>query len=434
MRPARGFLAIVALLLSLVTTTAAAEVELVDSKGWRFSTDGRVNGFLSFTLGDGYPLAPLDSAGVTKYTYVPGSGLFGEPGITDDKNRITSTRIRSGYAGSILAFRVKKDLAPATKLDGYFSLWTGIQTQQVRFSPVQPDVRESYLRVQAPWGTALVGRTLGLFGKMSVDIDDYAHAYALGYPCQLDKTMLATCGQVGFGVIDPYFSAGGVYTTPRLAGFALAAGLYDPVTFASKWALTPLPRLEGELSYELPLGSNGKLRAAVEGLWQRLGQVETAVTTDAFGVAGGARLEIGPVRLGLATHYGAGLGFFYALEDTPASLYTAVTNDPPGVDATLRTYAGYYGQTMVVLGRLDVAAGAGVTHLNRLEGLDVDRPDKGPPNIALPRDNLGINGVVAYHLDENLVASIDFFRAVFSWYDGATQGVNTLNTGMTMAW
>jgi hypothetical protein len=207
-----------------------------------------------------------------------------------------------------------------------------------------------------------------------------------------------------------------------------------------------LPRAEGELAVDEPLGGSGKIHAAVEGLWQRVGRVASNATADALGIAGGARVEVGPLRIGGAGHYGSGLGFYYALEDTPSSWYLAGANDPSNADGKLRTYWGYYGQVMLVLGdivgrerqgigRIDVAGGYGLSHLVPLDGLDTNRTMAAPTTPpVLPKEQAGINAVFLYHIDDNLVADVDFFRANFSWYDGATQGVNTLNLGMTMTW
>jgi Gram-negative porin len=428
------------------TGRASADIDLVNSKGWRVFTNGRLNGFGSYTFGDGLPTPPTDAAGMTRYSYL-GGGLTGGNGITDDKNKITSTRIRSGFVGSILAFGVQKDLGAGTTLSGYFAVWTSIETNHTRFDSPIPDVRESYLKASGPWGSLLVGRTLGLFGKTSVEIDyNYAHGNALGYPCVLDSTLTAgACGQIGFGVMFPYYSAGIAYTTPSLGGLALTAGVYDPVILAGKWELTPLPRLEGQLAYDQPIGASGKVHAAVEGLWQKLQQTGTSITTDALGVAGGVRLEVGPVRLGAAGHYGTGLGFNYALEDSSASAYIAGTGDPTNVDGKLRNYFGYYGQAMLVfgdivgrehqgLGKVDVGGGYGVAHLVQIDGLDVNRTDGQIGNPGLPKEQAGINGVVQYHIDDALTVAADYFRANFSWWDGAKQGVNTINAGVTMIW
>lgn len=409
----------------LGTKNASAEIELFNKNGWSFYTDGRLNAFYSYTFGDAYPAPPPDSM----YSYVPGAGLSGSPGIAGANNKVTSTRIRSGYLGNILAFGVKKDLGHETTLNGYFALWTTIETDHTRFHPAFDDVRESYLKVQGPWGSVLAGRTLGLFAHGSVEIDfNYAHGYGLGYPCNLDGYG-PTCGNIGFGVLFPFFSAGLVYKTPPLGGFAIAAGAYDPVILAGNtWELSPLPRVEGEATYDLPLGDVGKLHLSLSGLWQQLGQIGTDRTTDVTGIAGAARVEVGPVRIGVAAHTGAGLGFFYALEDTPSSVYGANDTDPPDAAGKLRTFDGYFGQVGLVLGKAMLAGGYGVSRLHQLD-LDKARNDR-----VLPKQQAGINAGFFYHFDENLVASLDYFRADFSWYDGAKQGVNTVNGGLTMTW
>ena len=436
------------LLPALCPSASSADVDLVTGNGWRVTTSGRTNAFYSQTFGQGFPETPLDSSGRNAYSYIPGGGLNDAPLIVDDKNNIANARIRSGIFGSFLALAVRKDLGPWATVTGYFALWTGVQTQHQRFQPVTPDVREAYLRAEGSWGSVLAGRTLGLFGRTSVDIDtNYGHAYGLGYPCQINTTALASCGQIGFGALDPFNSAGIVYRTPALARFTLATGLYDPVIYSDKWALTPLPRLEAQLSYAAPLGEVGTLSVAAEGLWQRVGRSTASTTTDASGVAGGVRVEVGPTRFGAAAYYGPGLGFYYALEDSQASTYFAGPGDPPGtLDGQLRLYAGYYEQAMLILGnrgskpvdwrhpRLDIATGYGIAHLFRIEGLDVNRTDGGIGNPGLPKDQEGFNAGVYYHLDDNLVLGVDYFRARFSWYDGVTQTVNTLNAGATATW
>jgi porin-like protein len=448
----RAAMAAVLIFVSCVWTgSASADIDLVNSKGWRVYTNGRLDGFFSYTFGDGFPSAPPGAA----YSYL-GGGLTGA-NILDNQNKITSSRVRSGFVGNISALGMQKDLGGGTTLAGYFALWTAIETNHNRFVPVYPEVRESYLKVSGPWGGLLVGRTLGLFGKTSVEIDyKYGHGNGLGYPCVLDATSTpGACGQIGFGVLFPFYSAGIAYTFPSFAGLALTAGVYDPVILAGKWELTPWPRFEGQLAYDLALGATGKVHAALEGLWQRVAQPNTpgltpAVRTeDARGVAGGLRVEAGPIRVGVAGHYGTGLGFNYALEDSAASAYIAGINDPVTVDGKLRNYFGYYGQVMLVLGdivgresqglgRVDLAGGYGVAHLVQIEGLDVNRTDVGSGNIGnpgLPKEQAGINGVVQYHIDDNLVADVDYFRANFSWWDGiGKQSVNTINAGLTMIW
>ena len=87
----------------------------------------------------------------------------------------------------------------------------------------------------------------------------------------------------------------------------------------------------------------------------------------AAGFGYGGRFELGPVRLGLAGHYGQGLGLNYALEVSDASI------DPVG---HLRKFDGYYAQSMLVLGKVDVSAGWGIARvfLNPADNVAVPDP------------------------------------------------------------
>ena len=68
------------------------------------------------------------------------------------------------------------------------------------------------------------------------------------------------------------------------------------------------------------------------------------------GVGYGGRFELGFVHLGLAGHYGQGLGLGYALENSPAAF--DAQGNPRKID-------GYYAQSQFVLGRFDLFAGVG---------------------------------------------------------------------------
>src|SRR5689334_19881069 len=53
-------------LVGVAVATAAparAEVTLNDGPGWQIFSDGRINGFVSYVNGDGYPIASKDANG-----------------------------------------------------------------------------------------------------------------------------------------------------------------------------------------------------------------------------------------------------------------------------------------------------------------------------------------------------------------------------------
>ena len=120
------------------------------------------------------------------------------------------------------------------------------------------------------------------------------------------------------------------------------------------------------------------------GVWQRLGAAANYVdptptmpnpppdnraiankTVDQLGIAAGLRLELGPLRLGVTGHYGPGLGFYYAQENSQVAVYFAADAFDPH-DGDLRTFRGFYGQLALVLGPVMIAGGAGASQVLRL--------------------------------------------------------------------
>jgi hypothetical protein len=268
-----------------------------------------------------------------------------------------------------------------------------------------------------------------------VEIDfNYGHGFGMGYPCNIDG-VYAGCGMIGFGVLFPFFASGMLYTTPSLGGFTLAVGAYDPVILAGKWERVGLPRLEAEAAFTGLLGRLGMFKLFSSALWERLGanaqpndtRAIARKNVDAYGVAGGARLELGPVRLGVSAHYGKGLGFYYALENSESAFFTPVDSADPR-DGDLRTFRGFYGQAMLVLGKVDVAGGVGASQLIPLAYDDTTM-------LHLPRQNLGFNGGLFIHLTPYVTLGFDVFRGQFTWWGTtAHQNVTFVNSGITITY
>jgi len=244
---------------------------------------------------------------------------------------------------------------------------------------------------------------------------------------------------IGFGVLFPFFRSGLLYSTPSLGGFTLAAGIYDPVILAGKWERVVTPTAELEAAFTRPIGRRGLFKLFASGIWQQLGAAgnppmpggmpdNRAVANKKvtqYGGAAGARLELGPVRVGATGHYGRGLGFFYAQENSEAAAYSAMDTADPR-DGDLRAFRGFYGQLMLVLGKIDVAVGAGVSQL-------VPLPFDNTSTTHLPKQNLGVSAGVFFHIRDYLVYSIDYFDGQSTWWGTSfTQRVHAINTGITM--
>jgi hypothetical protein len=415
----------------LFSRTAAAEIPVSDLGGWKLSIEGRFNLFVNYSFGDSVPKrAPEDNNALP-----PGAG--GLDNTLDLQQTSAGTfktiRLRNGYVPNVLAFNLRRDFSERTHVSGHLALWSDIETNLQLYSDALAWMQEGYLKVEGPWGSVLAGRALALFSRGAVEIDfNYGHGFGLGYPCNLGGVH-PTCGQIGFGEMFPFFRAGLVYATPSLGGLTFTAGMYDPVILAGKWERVVTPTFEVELAFTRPLGSIGMFKLFSSALWQRLGansqpgdtRAIADKTVDQSGIAGGARLELGPVRLGFAGHYGRGLGFYYAQENSQVAYFNASdTSDTR--DGNLRIFRGFYGQAMLVLGRVSLAGGAGASQLVPLAYDDTTM-------VHLPKQQLGINGVFLVRVLDNLVLDVDYFRGQVTWWNtSAHQNFNIISAGVTV--
>ena len=441
---------------------ARAEKTLVKTDQFEVFTDGRVGAFISWVYGDGRPPAQrvvgTDASGqpaVAGLWNILGGELEApqESELSDDpelasfgvlkQGTVNMVRVRSGFIGNSLGFGVRAPVTDTITSSAYIQFWTFVESPNRNIGNPNPaDLKLAYAQIEGPFGTVSAGRLRGLFSRGATDINaKYAHGYAVGFPYSLDSNG-PTRGMIGFGVMGTGWAGSVQYATPRLAGFQLTAGLMDPiVNQAARFTRTKLPRGEAELRYKLEFGSSGLIEPFVNGMYQKLyrdGYCNPNATpepgyceTQAFGVGYGARFEYGPFRLGLAGHFGDGLGLARALEVSTAS--TDVTDH-------LRSFDGYYAQTQVALGAFDVFAGAGVV---RVFLTDHDKqariehpfqPGVTVPEYSLIKDQIGINAGAVFHYTESLHFAVDYFRAQLDWQLGEQQVLHATNAGMTFTW
>ena len=133
---------------------------------------------------------------------------------------------------------------------------------------------------------------------------------------------------VGFGVLGSGFAAAMIYGTPSFGGLQLNVGTFDPAAVVGPgWIGTKWVRPEAELTFDQDLRSRPESSSSSPmGPIQKVykpGSVFPAPTTSArrpsLGAGYGGRFELGPARLGVAGHYGKGLGLSYALENSYAA-------------------------------------------------------------------------------------------------------------------
>jgi hypothetical protein len=412
---------------------ASAEVQLVEAGDWKLSIEGRFNLFLMYAFGDALPsVAPEDGTSLPA-----GAGLNSGLDLQNNADgKFATVRLRNGYVPNVIAFNLRRNITETTQLMGHLALWADIETNLQLYSDALAWMQEGYLKLEGPWGSLLAGRALALFSRGAVEIDfNYGHGYGLGYPCNLGGVH-PTCGMIGFGEMFPFFRSGLVYGTPSFGGFTITAGIYDPVILAGKWERVITPTGELELAFTHPIGRLGMFKLFGVGLFQELGRSSSLgdmsaiarKTVDQYGGAGGGRLELGPVRIGVSGYYGKGLGLFYAQEDSEVAAYQAVDLTNPvdaARDGDLRTFQGYYGQAMLVLGKAAIAGGVGASQLVPLSYEDTSV-------VHLPKQQFGINGVLLYHVRDYLVLDLDYLRGQITWWSTtAHQNFNVVNAGIT---
>jgi porin-like protein len=421
----RASLLSLAALLTLSARTAAADVEIGTSQGWTLSTDGRINAFLSVARGDAIP------DGEQNYT-----GLDEEatPG-----NKIESARVRTGFITSVLGLTLKKTLQPNVTAEARVGLWMLASSQRNWGDEPAVDAREAYFKIDAPWGGFLAGRAMSLFSRGAIMLDyDLEHNYGLGHPCSTKVVSGGACGHSGFGILFPGFHAGLVYNTPELAGLQLSAGLFDPDALAEgAYRRTPLPRAEAELTFKVP----DYFRLFAGTLWQRVSRNNaplmpnaptTEQTVDAAGVSYGLMATLGPVGIGGSGYYGKGLGLYTPLEDNPINVTAS---------GALRKQNGYYGAASLTILATKIAAGAGISRLER--AVD-DPPDSGAS--VTPKQQFGLSAGIYQGLYKTVIVALEYFRAQTTWYDRGmavpqgtaiirpVQTVNFINAGATLVW
>lgn len=420
---------VVSLLTSLgVSRVAWAEKVLAKGDDWEAYTDGRVAGFASYVSGDGPPRGTKVIDGVPESL---NGGLWSvptEPHADDSQGTVSMMRLRSGFIGNQFGFGVRGHVTPWTTVTGYIQIWAYVESDnRDKSSPNYPDVRQGYAKLEGPWGTFTAGRQRTLVSRGATDINVlYAHRWGIGFPNMIEKKG-PTQGMVGFGVLGSGFGAGMIYGTPVLAGFQLNVGIFDPAAVGGPgWSGTKLARPESELTYTVTWGENGKLVLFLNGAYQKIYKPGTCVPAATnpceeavYGAGYGGRLEIGVFRLGIAGHYGKGLGMGFTLENSYAAA---------DAETHLRASDGYYLQTMFVLRKFDVFAGIGAA---RLFLTDLDRATVA---LSVLKYQMGVNAGIVYNMSPNVHFDLEYFRAEAGWWLGEKQVLHCPAFGMTFNW
>lgn|GEM_PF-2504374 len=464
--------------LLLLGSAAKAEIFLVKKEkptDWEVSTNGRVDAYLNWigghTVNTGNsgnlvnPALVCDAMGqncapasLDRYTLVgPQIGIRGNPvpggamaSTTDDKD-LNTFRIRGGFASTILAFNIYKQVLPDVKLTIKLALWAGIQNAYNNGQGFRPfndaasvDFREQYMDLSGSWGSVWGGRRIGLYNRGGMKMDWFLiHQHGVGHPCDVDSSSAATCGHTGVGSMFPARHAQLGYATPELAGFQLSLAALDPsgVEAAngdrSQWNRTIAPRFEGELTFrkvmeDRPVGKD-EINVWANGLTQMIGRIAESpqnlavgdqgvpadATRNVWGVGGGAWARFVGFGIGASGWYGKGLGTAWALGNT------AIDNV-----GELRTHFGYLAAINYRISNIEVAGSFGSTNVRHTAW---DEAPTNPLKLSVIKEIRGIGYKVAYHMTP-VVFSIDGMILHYQWHRGEVQNANSISGGMLAEW
>lgn len=435
-----------AALASLLAARAArAEVIAFANDRWTLSFEGRTAGFYSYESGDASPhytasqiaanggQVPTMTGSLiwTGYTATPDQdpGMCAISGSANGQPcTFATSRVHSGFVGNIFGFTARRRISPSLNAMGRIALWWPIETDQYRgFSSMSPDPRESYVKLEGPWGGLLVGRTLGLHDRGGTLIDYlYADGYSIGSPCNATQQG-PLCGFIGYGYQFPGYNAGILYNTPVAAGFQLTIGIYDPVRIGFQNVLLaslPYPRVEGEATFTFESG-HVFFTLYANGMWQQAsGFVPDPVTSttarktvEAHGFSGGGRLQIGGFKIGAGANYDIGGGDL-------SGLVGPVPIDDQGI---LRRVTGAMGQAMYSVAGFDFSGGAGITLVQQTASDVTDQN-------SVIKSRLGEQLSINYHLDTNVVLNAQYFYAQHIFWRGQVQALSDVHAGMTLTW
>lgn len=445
----------------LVSHSASAEIFLVKkekAEDWEVSTNGRVDAYLNYIGGEstnigntGALVDPSNPASIDRYVLVgPQISIRGNPtpdgayGSVTDEKKLNTFRIRGGFASTILAFNIYKQVLPDVKLTIKMALWAGIQNgmnssnyRQFNDS-ASVDFREQYLELSGSWGAAWGGRRIGLYNRGGMKMDWFLmHQHGVGHPCDVDSNASATCGHTGVGSMFPSRHAQLGYATPDFGGFQLSVAALDPAMIDQFWNRTIAPRLEGEAVFRRVRDDKAPIKEEINiwanGMTQMIGRtgeqqanpmnndpgIPADVVRNVWGVGGGAWGRTFGFGLGATGWFGKGLGTAWALGNT------AIDNV-----GELRTHYGYLAMANYRVSNFELAASYGSTNVKDTAW---DRAPNNPIKVSVIKEVRGIGYKVAYHMTP-VVFSIDGMVLQYTWHHGEVQKANVISGGMLAEW
>lgn len=267
---------------------AAFAVEIKAGE-WNVNVGGIVNAYYTHVSCSGDAVGGLALAG-------QGIGCGGEENRTTIGNGLLPNGLVTSASTRQAGFDIK----------AHIGIYHATATDSAIAQNSEVDVRQAYFSFgNAELGTFKLGRDNGIFGANAIFGD--MTLIGAGAPVQATQRGRVTLGHIGAGYAYVGYYGQMAYSSPKLSGFSVDAGVFNPVVdspivSAAQYSTRSNPQLQAQLSY-----ANGALKAWLGAKSQKFNGA--AAGTRDFTMTGweaGASLQQG--AFGLLANYQGGKG------------------------------------------------------------------------------------------------------------------------------
>jgi hypothetical protein len=417
-----------------IPRTSKADIVLYDKDGWGFYTKGFIAAHYEAIVGD---IEPTPANGI----------LLGSPfaipnestGAQDqNKKTYALSRMRSGFVGTQIGFGATRRISDSVTVDSLMAVSindiSNARGQSATINTKDVDFREAWASLRTPYGDLKFGRMFSIFGSASAEVMLIAFRFGEGNPCLVQGTTIG-CGSVGAGPLYAQFEGQMRYISPRLAGFELQLSVVDPTASPDVYTLTPIPRFDGQLSYEAHFGETANLRLVTQGVYnvaqQQAQQGQTsAPSAKVWGGMGSALFDVGgawgKVIFGGGGWYGQGIGTHWIMENPGGGAANFMSYDG-SPDHTLRDFLGVYGNLAYDYKGTALAVGGGGVFVKET---DFDKMQTG---YDLLTQSVEAHVVFTQKFD-SFVLEAEYMRWQSKWQQGDKQDLNFGGVGANYFW
>lgn len=208
-----------------------------------------------------------------------------------------STRIMSGFNPANLTFTVTAPTQKDLTVSGIVQINTHLQGPGIQNDGLF-ESRIAQIKIAGNFGTIHAGKGFGIFNSTSIgDNGSGLGVGRFGGPDAAD----ATLGRIGTGYTYANFNPRVIYTTPKLNGFTIKAGLINPEKpngsgNRSADLETATPRIEAQILYNRAFDF-GDMQFWSSGLYQHVDVVSQDFSYAFSGWELGSKLQTGALTL-----------------------------------------------------------------------------------------------------------------------------------------